>query len=71
MNLTPHYSGRPFDCETVPVRTFSLRCKEIAKAHKRAHDGDVHFDGLPPVQDAGEHGHALLGESIDLSENRL
>jgi hypothetical protein len=26
--------------------------------------GDVHLDGTPGAQDAGEHGNALLGEGI-------
>lgn len=29
-----------------------------------AHDGDVHLDSTPGAQDAGKHGHALLGEGI-------
>jgi hypothetical protein len=36
----------------------------LAELHESAHDGDVDLDGTPAAQDAGKHGHALLGKGI-------
>ena len=37
---------------------------EATELDEGAHDGDVHLDGAPGAQYAGEHGHALLGEGV-------
>lgn len=35
-----------------------------AKGDEGAHDGDIHLDGARALQDAGQHGDALLRERI-------
>src|SRR5437867_6865478 len=39
-----------------------VRGKHRSEAHKRSHDGNVHFDSSFAVENAGEHRHTLLGE---------
>ena len=37
---------------------------QAAELDEGAHDGDVHLHGAGGAEDAGEHGHALLGEGV-------
>jgi hypothetical protein len=37
---------------------------EAAELHERPHNGDIDFDSASAAEDAGEHGNALLGESV-------
>jgi hypothetical protein len=45
-------------------RQFLVRREHLAEPDEGAHDRDVHLDGTPAPQNAGEHGHALLGEWV-------
>jgi hypothetical protein len=36
--------------------------EQLAELHESPHDGDVHLHRALAAQDAGKHGHALLGE---------
>jgi hypothetical protein len=41
-----------------------VRREEFAETHERPHDLDVDLGGALAVQDARQHGHALLSESV-------
>ena len=41
-----------------------VRGEHGADLEEGAHDGDVHLDGAIAVEDAGEHGNAVFGESV-------
>jgi hypothetical protein len=36
--------------------------EQLARPNEGTHDLDVHLHGAGTTQDAGKHGHALLGE---------
>jgi len=39
-------------------------CEDLSESDKRPHDLNVDLDCLFAVENAGEHGHALLGEDV-------
>ena len=43
-------------------RQVAMRCEYLPQLDEGAHDGDVYLNRAGAAQDAGEHGHALLGE---------
>ncbi len=47
-----------------PLRKIAMRCEYLPQLDERAHDRDVYLNRSGTTQDAGKHGHALLGEGI-------
>ena len=47
-----------------PFRQLLVDAEQPAQPDKRAHDLDVHLHGAGTPQDAGQHGHTLLGERV-------
>ena len=45
-------------------RQILVGCQELADPDKGIHNLDIDLDRSFAVQDAGKHGHTLLGESI-------
>lgn len=41
---------------------FAMGRQPLPKLDEGAHDGDIHLGSLWTAEDAGEHGHPLLGE---------
>lgn len=62
-NLVALFVLPPFELFE-PTCQFLVRSEKLAQADERAHNGNVHFDRAPAVENAGEHRDPLLAKGV-------